>query len=25
MLDFSGEVFNNENRYDVAWKLEYNF
>jgi len=24
-LDFNGEVFNNENRYDVAWKLEYNF
>jgi hypothetical protein len=25
MLDFNGEVFNGENPYDVAWKLEYNF
>jgi uncharacterized protein with beta-barrel porin domain len=25
ILDFNGEVFNGENRYDVAWKLEYNF
>ena len=25
ILDFSGELFNHENRYDVGWKLEYNF
>jgi hypothetical protein len=25
VLDFSGELFTDENRYDVEWKLEYKF
>ena len=25
ILDFSGELFTDEDRYDVAWTLEYNW